>query len=943
MKINISIIISILLIGCVATTPPTKTTIETRAVDSDSARTLIRRGMTGEARALLESSLTAMVSAKDRSAAIRLLADSWEKEANWTEASRAWHQAAERFPDSTAYRASYWHVLEQWAGQDSSLADSLTGVIRAEGDRFAAGVSLNDCYLAYFAAAILGDSVVVARGDSLIIGFPDSPEALDLVGERFWDGLYPIWNDNQPRIAYLRDFIGKYNRFSWRDPAWRMMIGIYAGLHDTAAIDSETARWVALAPDNPSVLYSSATFLYDYGGNPDSARVWAERAYRLKDRLTRPLHNPEEEWLLYGPQIRAGIPLLLAQIRFRDDDLKDAHKLAVESLNLADYSVDEYATPAPQHYWLGVIGAAEKSFDYAAQQWIDALIAGDVVNKFAGLADSALRANFGLKSDSDLPSFCRDETKYQGIVFTRVTDSVGLGGVGGSRVAWGDYDGDGDDDLLTGGSRLFRNDSGRFVDITTEVGLTAEGCHGGIWGDFDNDGDLDLFCFSSSSDSTKAERLFRNRTGETPPLTPPRKRGGEESISPPVPGGELRGEHSVFEDVTSQSGDIADSYTTEAAIWGDFNGDGRLDLFVPGYERPAAGASDLGNAYPSRMLIQDSAHVFHNLTDEYGLKPPNGRNLCARSPVTCDFDRDGDLDLYVGNYRLQENLFWINRVNPPLVPPFNRRGEGDLPPLLLQGGSKGGYSSFQNLAPWYEVDGEEMDGWWGHTIGCQWGDFDGDGNFDLIACNLAHPRYIRFSNRTMLYRNNGSNHPFTDVRRQWGIKYDECHSEPVFGDFDNDGDLDLYITCVYPDRRSYLYRNDGDHFTDITFLSGTRAFNGWGCATADYDNDGDLDLAVCANGKVELFRNDTRGGNWLELDIRDASVGTIIEMAVDGKVQIRQKEGGKGAGSQSSARYHFGLGSGETAVANIYTGGRLSVAMHSDANQIVRFDLKAAK
>jgi len=250
---------------------------------------------------------------------------------------------------------------------------------------------------------------------------------------------------------------------------------------------------------------------------------------------------------------------------------------------------------------------------------------------------------------------------------------------------------------------------------------------------------------------------------------------------------------------------------------------------------------------------------------------------------------------------------------------------------------------FVNFAPWYEVDGEEVDGWWGHTIGCQWADFDTDGDFDLIACNLAHPRYIRFSNRTMLYRNEGVGKPFTDVRRQWGIKYDECHSEPVFGDFDNDGDLDLYITCVYPDRRSYLYRNDGDHFTDITFLSGTRAFNGWGCATADYDNDGDLDLAVCANGKVELFRNDTRGGNWLELDICDASVGTIIEMAVDGKVQIRQKEGGKGAGSQSSARYHFGLGSGEAAVANIYTSGRLSVAMHSDANQIVRFDLKAAK
>ena len=102
------------------------------------------------------------------------------------------------------------------------------------------------------------------------------------------------------------------------------------------------------------------------------------------------------------------------------------------------------------------------------------------------------------------------------------------------------------------------------------------------------------------------------------------------------------------------------------------------------------------------------------------------RDLCGRGVSPCDYDRDGDMDIFVSNYRLQENFLWENR-----------RGEA-VNAALLRG-----------------VAGTETDGWWGHTIGSAWADWDNDGDWDLFSANLAHPRYITFSDRSMLYRNDG--------------------------------------------------------------------------------------------------------------------------------------------------------------------------------------------
>ena len=161
------------------------------------------------------------------------------------------------------------------------------------------------------------------------------------------------------------------------------------------------------------------------------------------------------------------------------------------------------------------------------------------------------------------------------------------------------------------------------------------------------------------------------------------------------------------------------------------------------------------------------------------------------------------------------------------------------------------------------VAGTNNDGYFGHTIASAWGDYNRDGWMDLFCANLAHPRYIEFSDISQLLVNSGPpDFVFTDQIKGSEITYDETHSVPAWIDIDRDGDLDLYITSVYPQERSYFYLQEADgSFTDIAFLSGTRVDNGWAVEFCDFDNDGDPDLLVGSGSGVRLFKNreDTTG------------------------------------------------------------------------------------
>lgn len=251
-----------------------------------------------------------------------------------------------------------------------------------------------------------------------------------------------------------------------------------------------------------------------------------------------------------------------------------------------------------------------------------------------------------------------------------------------------------------------------------------------------------------------------------------------------------------------------------------------------------------------------------------------------------------------------------------------------------------------DLAALNALQGTLKKGYYGHSIGADWGDFDNDGDLDLFVANLAHPRFIDISDISMLLRNDGLRTKviegdtirywqFTDIAKQAGITYDELHSDPMWFDAENDGYLDLFVTSVYENDRSYFYHNNGNGtFTDITWLAGARIYNGWGNANADFNHDGKLDLVVGSGNGTKVLLNTTTTSNksMIFKPIWDAGKVSLISSYPAMKKQpnspvfgsriiltlkkpdgkkielIRELSSAKGTTSQSEQILHFGIG-----------------------------------
>ncbi len=400
--------------------------------------------------------------------------------------------------------------------------------------------------------------------------------------------------------------------------------------------------------------------------------------------------------------------------------------------------------------------------------------------------------------------------------------------IGGSKAAWGDFDGDGRVDLLAGG-RVWRNQGGgAFREVASVSG-------DGIWGDFDNDGHLDIFCYSS-------RKLHRNEGDGT------------------------------FSDVSSRLPELPMG-NTRGAAWGDFNGDAFLDLYVGGYETPGY--------QPDAILMSDGGRRFTLAWVQSGDVDP------SRGITAADFDEDGDLDVYVSNYRLEQNQLWRND----------------------------GKGVFTNAGQSHGVAGTD-DGWsysYGHTIGSAWGDLDCDGHLDLFVGNFSHPP--AWQDRPRFYRNLGKeqDYRFEDRSGGAGLAWQESFASPALGDVDNDGFLDLFFTTVYPGDNSVLYHNDGDfRFSNVTASAGLGGRTGYQAAWADYDGDGDVDLAT--DGR--LWRNGGTPNGWLAVRLRgdgvrvnSSAIGAQVRATVGGRTITRQVESGTGEGNQNDLTLHFGLGS----------------------------------
>lgn len=447
--------------------------------------------------------------------------------------------------------------------------------------------------------------------------------------------------------------------------------------------------------------------------------------------------------------------------------------------------------------------------------------------------------------------------------FTDVTKEAGVK-VGG-RMAFGDFDNDGDDDLLYGGSTLYANDGkGHFTDVSAKAGITQMGGNGALWGDFDNDGWLDIWVFGGP------EHLLRNK-----------------------------GDGTFVEDNAALFFD-SDKYPTEGAVLVDLDNDGRLDIYDANYEwyhKDDKGNDVLSDCGDDFFWHNDGGGKWSEIGTALGIRSA-GRQ-CGRGPAAIDWDQDGDADIFVNNYRLHPDFFWRN----------------DFPAPKLT-----------DIAKALGVQGSGKQGAYGHGTGAQWVDADNDGDFDLFAANLAHPRFIKFSDKSRFYRNDGQGaaRTLTDFREATGIGYAETQSAPAFADFDNDGDMDLVVGAYYGDRMGQFWRNDGPAnsldmwliFSDATYQSAWKTFGCASIAWADIDGDGDLDCA--ANGTI--FRNDYsevagQKGHWLKVAlagskaVNRAAIGTWVTAETgDGSKITRAVSGGQGLATQDSLTLHFGLG-----------------------------------
>ena len=456
----------------------------------------------------------------------------------------------------------------------------------------------------------------------------------------------------------------------------------------------------------------------------------------------------------------------------------------------------------------------------------------------------------GLPLEAGHPLFDMESAPL--VTFTDITASVGLSGIKESRIAAADFDQDGDPDLSFSG-RLFENRKGKFVEVGKERGITHRGS-GAVFGDYNGDGNLDLLIAASPRPF-----LYRN-LGK-------------------------KGKY-MFEDVSAACGFAAVQVDAgvEGIAWVDYDDDGDLDIYLGVYE---AG----GSGHPDALLENLGDGTFMDASARTGVHDVGP--FCGRGVSPADIDGDGDTEIFVSNYRLEQNLLW-------------QWEDGKLLDVSESAGVKGVR--------------EPADGnYFGHTIGSCWGDLDNDGDLDLFSANLAHPRFVRqgFSNMSLLgiQQEDGT---FSNQILQRGIRFQETHSDPALIDIDNDGDLDLSITCVYEGVPSALYQNDGrGNFSPITFRSGAAMFHGWGQAWLDIDGDGFLDVVFGSSNGVKVLHNSGNANHFLRLDLaskgKDSSAfGAIVKvetMAAEvPQTWVRQLLPARGTGSQDEPLVHFGLG-----------------------------------
>src|SRR5262245_41238078 len=419
-----------------------------------------------------------------------------------------------------------------------------------------------------------------------------------------------------------------------------------------------------------------------------------------------------------------------------------------------------------------------------------------------------------------------------------------------------------------------------FTDVALSLGWpnSNDSTRGLAWADYDNDGDFDVYLQNQGATS----RLLRN-------------------------------DGTTFTDVTASMG-VSHASSGWSAAWGDFDRDGKPDLY-------------LGNFDGNNLFKNNFPAAFTDVATSSGC----ANSDFAQGVIWVDHERDGDLDLYVTK---EDDPFQF----------FSNDGDGTCTDLTAATGLGDPQS---------------------HGYGVTWGDFDLDGDFDCFVSNCGPATINR------LFRNNQIDTGallYTEIAAQAGVNYQPNTYGCEFADFDDDGDLDLFVAGAQMEP-NHLYRNDGVlPMTDIALAAGVfgpptnghgcdvgdydndgwldiyvQDFNGvnrlyrnlgglsflevpgaagaslgvspgFDCAFVDYDNDGDLDIHATSSQRDRLYQNSGNSNHWLQvvpvgtIDNRSA-IGATVEIVVGTQHRTRLANASAGAFSQNLLPAHFGLGS----------------------------------
>ena len=496
---------------------------------------------------------------------------------------------------------------------------------------------------------------------------------------------------------------------------------------------------------------------------------------------------------------------------------------------------------------------------------------------FAALLPSAAWA-----ADNGLPVFT-DVTEQAGVRFRHSCGDDRMDNIvesTGSGAAFFDYDGDGWLDIYLANGRwhpdmsdnrgrhlrgklfnkLYRNNrDGTFTDVTEKAGVAGKHYACGVSAaDYDGDGDLDLYvlCYGPNE-------LYRNNGDGT------------------------------FTDVSATSG-LADPRYSLQAAWFDYDGDGDLDVYVVNYVEYDKGAfrwfyAPTGfpgplsyHGQPDALYRNNGDGTFSDVTKEAGLWNAEGRGMGL---TVADLDNDGHLDIYVTNDAMANDF-------------FRATGKGTFVEEALVRGMAFGEAG-QGVS----------------SMGPSVGDVDRDGRLDLFIPDMDYSCLLM--NRGDFFEDRTTPAGLAVICGQyvgWG---------GVVFDYDSDGHLDIYVANgdahrEFPDE-AVLARNDGKgNFIDVAKQSGDffhHKFVSRGATWGDWDNDGDLDLLICnLNDNARLLRND--GGNrnhWLTVEAKlpngkSDALGARVTVTAGGLRQIQDLIPVRGYLSQGDPRLHFGLG-----------------------------------